>query len=54
MHPDRIGPYLIEKKIGAQLKGERMIGLAFFSFMVVFREAFESILFLQAIGFKWH
>ncbi|MFI2743073.1 FTR1 family protein [Zhouia sp. PK063] len=42
----------IEKKIGAQLKGERMIGLAFFSFMVVFREAFESILFLQAIGLE--
>ena len=29
-----------------------MIGLAFFSFMVVFREAFESILFLQAIGLE--
>ncbi len=42
----------IEKKIGAQLKGENMIGLAFFSFMVVFREAFESILFLQAIGME--
>ena len=42
----------IEKKIGAQLKGEKMIGLAFFSFMVVFREAFESILFLQAIGLE--
>lgn len=42
----------IDKKIGAQLKGEKMIGLAFFSFMVVFREAFESILFLQAIGLE--
>lgn len=42
----------IEKKVGAQLKGEKMIGLAFFSFMVVFREAFESILFLQAIGLE--
>ncbi|WP_227009030.1 FTR1 family protein [Christiangramia fulva] len=42
----------IEKKVGAQLKEERMIGLAFFSFMVVFREAFESILFLQAIGLE--
>lgn len=42
----------IEKKVGAQLKGGSMIGLAFFSFMVVFREAFESILFLQAIGLE--
>ena len=42
----------IEKKIEAQLNGEKMIGLAFFSFMVVFREAFESILFLQAIGLE--
>jgi len=42
----------IEKKVGTQLNGEKMIGLAFFSFMVVFREAFESILFLQAIGLE--
>tara|TARA_R110001592_G_scaffold131360_3_gene345093 strand:- start:2821 stop:4770 length:1950 start_codon:yes stop_codon:yes gene_type:complete len=42
----------IEKKIGAKLKGEKMIGLAFFSFIIVFREAFESILFLQAIGLE--
>ncbi|WP_445957673.1 FTR1 family protein [Yeosuana sp.] len=40
----------IEKKIGKQLRGEKMLGLAVFSFMVVFREAFESILFLQAIS----
>jgi len=39
----------IEDKIGKQLKGEKMFGLAFFCFMVVFREVFESILFLQAI-----
>lgn len=42
----------IEKKVGAQMNGEKMFGLAFFSFMVVFREAFESILFLQAIGLE--
>ncbi len=42
----------IEKKIGAQLQGKNMIGLGVFSFMVVFREAFESILFLQAIGLE--
>ena len=29
-----------------------MFGIAFFSFMVVFREAFESILFLQAISLE--
>ena len=42
----------IEKKIGKQLRGEKMFGLAVFSFMVVFREAFESILFLQAISLE--
>ncbi len=42
----------VEKKIGTQLRGEKMLGLFFFSFMVVFREAFESILFLQAIGLE--
>ncbi|MBU0941536.1 MAG: FTR1 family protein [Bacteroidetes bacterium] len=42
----------IENKVGSQLKGEKKIGLAFFSFMIVFREAFESILFLQAIGLE--
>lgn len=40
----------IEDRIGKQLKSEKMFGLAFFSFMVVFREVFESILFLQAIS----
>ncbi len=44
----------VEKKIGTQLRGEKMLGLFFFSFMVVFREAFESILFLQAIGLETH
>lgn len=39
----------IEKRIQKLLKAENMWGLAFFSFMVVFREAFESVLFLQAI-----
>ncbi len=42
----------VEKKVGAQIKGEKKIGLFFFSFMVVFREAFESVLFLQAIGLE--
>ena len=42
----------VEEKIGKQLKKEKMFGLAFFSFMVVFREAFESILFLQAINLE--
>lgn len=39
----------VEVKIGKYLKGERMFGLAAFCFMIVFREAFEVILFLQAI-----
>lgn len=42
----------IEEKIGKQLKKDKMFGIAFFSFMVVFREAFESILFLQAISLE--
>ncbi len=42
----------VEEKIGKQLQKEKMFGLAFFSFMVVFREAFESILFLQAINLE--
>jgi high-affinity iron transporter len=42
----------VEEKIGKQLQKEKMYGLAFFSFMIVFREAFESILFLQAINLE--
>ncbi|MEQ8882732.1 MAG: FTR1 family protein [Cyclobacteriaceae bacterium] len=42
----------IEEKIGKQLKKDKMFGIAFFSFMVVFREAFESVLFLQAISLE--
>jgi high-affinity iron transporter len=42
----------VEEKIGKQLQKDKMLGLAFFSFMVVFREAFESILFLQAINLE--
>ena len=42
----------IEEKIRKQLKKDKMFGIAFFSFMVVFREAFESILFLQAISLE--
>ena len=42
----------IEEKISKQLKKDKMFGIAFFSFMVVFREAFESVLFLQAISLE--
>jgi len=42
----------VENKIEKQLQKERMYGLAIFSFMVVFREAFESILFLQAVNLE--
>ncbi|HTI59010.1 FTR1 family protein [Mucilaginibacter sp.] len=39
----------VEKKINRLLNKENMFGLAAFAFLVVFREAFESILFLKAI-----
>lgn len=42
----------IENKIGRYLQKDRMFGLAAFSFMVVFREAFEVILFLQAVNLE--
>lgn len=42
----------IENKIGRFLQKDKMFGLAAFSFMVVFREAFEVILFLQAINLE--
>lgn len=42
----------VEEKVGVHLKRDRMFGLAAFSFMIVFREAFEVILFLQAINLE--
>lgn len=42
----------IKNRIGGLLEKERMFGLAAFSFMVVFREAFEVILFLQAVSLE--
>lgn len=39
----------VEKKINILLNKENMFGLAAFAFLVVFREALESILFLKAI-----
>ena len=42
----------IEEKVNNLVKAENMIGFAFFSFMVVFREAFESVLFLKAISLE--
>ncbi|MDN6279896.1 MAG: cytochrome c/FTR1 family iron permease [Psychroflexus sp.] len=42
----------IENKIGRFLQKDKMFALAAFSFMVVFREAFEVILFLQAISLE--
>ena len=42
----------IENKIHRYLRTENMFGLAFFAFIVVFREAFESILFIQAINIQ--
>lgn len=42
----------IKEKVGKYLDKDRMWGLAAFSFMVVFREAFEVVLFLQAINLE--
>lgn len=42
----------IENKIQRYLRTENMLGLAVFAFIVVFREAFESILFIQAINIQ--
>lgn len=44
--------HFIKDKIGGYLKKDRMLGLAVFSFIVVFREAFEVILFLQAVSLE--
>jgi high-affinity iron transporter len=42
----------IEERINKLLNKESMFSLAVFSFMVVFREAFETVLFLQAISLE--
>lgn len=42
----------IKEKVGKYLQKDKMFGLAIFSFFVVFREAFEVILFLQAINLE--
>lgn len=42
----------VENKIQRYLRSGNMFGLAFFAFIVVFREAFESVLFLQAINIQ--
>ena len=44
--------HFIKERIGGFLDKDKMFGLAAFSFMVVFREAFEVILFLQAINLE--
>lgn len=42
----------IKDKIQGLARTENMIGLAFLSFLVVFREAFESVLFLSALSLE--
>ncbi|MGB0977937.1 MAG: FTR1 family protein [Croceimicrobium sp.] len=42
----------VKNKIQKLAKTENMIGLAFLSFIVVFREAFESVLFLSALSLE--
>ena len=42
----------IEERVHKLLRAENMFGLAVFGFIVVFREAFESVLFLRAISLE--
>ncbi len=42
----------VENKIGKALNNKNLIGLAAISFIVVFREAFESVLFLSTLNLK--
>jgi high-affinity iron transporter len=42
----------VKNKIQGLAKKENMLGLAFLSFIVVFREAFESVLFLSALSLE--
>lgn len=42
----------VENKIGKALNNKNLIGLAAIAFIVVFREAFESVLFLSTLNLK--
>lgn len=42
----------VKSKIQNLARTENMVGLAFLSFLVVFREAFESVLFLSALSIE--
>ncbi len=42
----------VKSKIQVLARKENMLGLAFLSFLVVFREAFESVLFLSALNME--
>lgn len=42
----------VKSKIQVMARKENMLGLAFLSFLVVFREAFESVLFLSALNLE--
>ena len=42
----------VKTKIQGLARKENMLGLAFLSFLVVFREAFESVLFLSALNME--
>lgn len=42
----------VKERIQGLAKKENMMGLAFLSFLVVFREAFESVLFLSALSLE--
>src|SRR5690606_32897597 len=42
----------VKERVHKLLHGGNMLGLALFSFFVVFREAFESVLFLSALNLE--
>lgn len=42
----------VKERVHKLLHGSNMMGLTFFSFVVVFREAFESVLFLSALNLE--
>jgi high-affinity iron transporter len=42
----------VKTRIAGLAKKENLVGLAFLSFLVVFREAFESVLFLSALNME--
>ncbi len=42
----------LKEKVNSALAGNKLFGLAVIAFVAVFREAFETVLFLQAVGLE--